>query len=236
MVVVGKSQKIRLIKDVESQWIDGHVHKAGLMGIVVESVGSDGWLVEIRVPDTTLEGDAWYECADLTEKYFEFMSEQEVEYRAALDAILKMTGVEPESVEYHTAPNYGDVVRQAVRDALVGRVAILERRLMLARKWIPAERLDEHNRADDALCAAGRWTGDVGTVPKYLTILRGVLAARTMGPISQETEAELAEVMDDVWRLLTEEEKAELDPELIEAVKHQWAPAQSVSGERGAEE
>jgi hypothetical protein len=56
----------------------------------------------------------------------------------------------------------------------------------------------------------------------YMALVEGLFAHRAVGELSQETEAELAEVHDTLWRRMTgaERDAAEL---LIEEVKERWA-------------
>lgn len=54
----------RLTVDIPSRQKPGHTHKAGTEFAPVEKLGEDVWLIEIRVPDETLEGDAWYETLE----------------------------------------------------------------------------------------------------------------------------------------------------------------------------
>lgn len=55
----------------------------------------------------------------------------------------------------------------------------------------------------------------------YMALVEGLFAHRAVEDLSQETEAELAEVHDTLWRRMTEAEHgaAEL---LIEEVKERW--------------
>lgn len=64
--------KMTLLVDVPSDQEPGYIHKAGSTGIVVEVLESltedpnpPVWLAEIRVPDDSLEGGAWYETVEL---------------------------------------------------------------------------------------------------------------------------------------------------------------------------
>ena len=62
-------------------------------------------------------------------------------------------------------------------------------------------------------------------VRRYLILIEGLLAARAVsGGLSQETEAELAEVHDMEWRKLADYEHAILDGDhgLIEKAKARW--------------
>lgn len=51
----------------------GHTHEPGTDGMTVENLGGDLWLVEVRIPDDSLEGDAWHEMLELRETEFELM-------------------------------------------------------------------------------------------------------------------------------------------------------------------
>jgi len=64
-------RKMKLKIDIESRQKPGHVHRAGAEGIVVERLGRGAWLVEVRVPDESLVGDAWYETLDVRKGEFE---------------------------------------------------------------------------------------------------------------------------------------------------------------------
>lgn len=57
----------RMTVDVPSRSRPGHVHKAGTEIAPVERIGKDTgvWLVEVRVPDETLEGGFWWETLEL---------------------------------------------------------------------------------------------------------------------------------------------------------------------------
>lgn len=58
-------RKIQLTADIESRR-GGHTHRAGASGTMVEPIGENAWLIEVRVPDETLEGGAWYETIEAT--------------------------------------------------------------------------------------------------------------------------------------------------------------------------
>lgn len=68
-------RKMKLLVDIESRHRSGHIHPSGSSGIVVERLGDDAWLVEVRVPDPTLVGDGWYETLDVREHEFELVEE-----------------------------------------------------------------------------------------------------------------------------------------------------------------
>lgn len=61
---IGNPQ-ITLRVPLESQHRPGYTHAVGSMGIAVEHLGGDVMLIEIRVPDETLVGGAWYETFDV---------------------------------------------------------------------------------------------------------------------------------------------------------------------------
>ena len=64
------SDSIRLTVAIPSADRRGHVHASGTPGILVERLGPGAWLVEVRVPDESLEGDAWYETLEVAEHEF----------------------------------------------------------------------------------------------------------------------------------------------------------------------
>jgi len=64
------SDSIRLTVAIPSAYQRGHVHALGTPGIVVEQLGPGVWLVEVRVPDESLEGNAWYETLEVAEHEF----------------------------------------------------------------------------------------------------------------------------------------------------------------------
>lgn len=62
-------------------------------------------------------------------------------------------------------------------------------------------------------------------VEHYMTLVEGLFALRAVGePLSQKTEAEIAEIHYTLWRQMTDDEQARLDgPDgLIEQVKQRW--------------
>jgi len=63
-------QHIELLVTIHSKQERGHVHKAGARGILVEHLGARASLVEIRVPDDSLEGNAWYETIEVRNSEF----------------------------------------------------------------------------------------------------------------------------------------------------------------------
>jgi len=67
----GTNPKMRLCVEVESEAEPGLIHPVGMTGILVESLGAHAWLVEVRVPDDTLEGGAWYDTLELDEYQFD---------------------------------------------------------------------------------------------------------------------------------------------------------------------
>lgn len=67
--------KIRLTTQTQSQHHPGVLHEAGAEGIIVEALDENTSLVEIRVPDETLEGDAWYDVLDLPNDTFEVVED-----------------------------------------------------------------------------------------------------------------------------------------------------------------
>lgn len=59
-------QAMKKIKTARLIATDQAVHPVGTQGILVEKLGSQIWLVELRVPDESLEGDAWYETIEVS--------------------------------------------------------------------------------------------------------------------------------------------------------------------------
>lgn len=68
--VVLTMETIRLKVAVRSLHKPGYIHGAGTPGIAVEPLGATAWLVEVRVPDESLEGGAWYETLEVLEDEF----------------------------------------------------------------------------------------------------------------------------------------------------------------------
>jgi hypothetical protein len=67
-------------------------------------------------------------------------------------------------------------------------------------------------------------------VDHYLALTNGLLAAMIALPdLSQKTQAEWAEASDAVWRSLSDDEKAMLDPGAIEEAKERWKRYQARS-------
>jgi len=55
-------KKIRTVKQIATHQA---VHPVGTHGVIVEELGPRVWLVELRVPDESLEGDAWYDVVEV---------------------------------------------------------------------------------------------------------------------------------------------------------------------------
>ena len=66
-----KHPKMKLTVEIPSLEEADHIHRVGAHGIVVEPLGPNAWLVEVRVPDESLEGDAWYETLEVRGNEFE---------------------------------------------------------------------------------------------------------------------------------------------------------------------
>jgi hypothetical protein len=64
------SQKIELLVELISRQRKGFVHAVGSTGAMVESIGTGAYIVEIRVPSSQFEGEAWYETFDVLENEF----------------------------------------------------------------------------------------------------------------------------------------------------------------------
>lgn len=77
-----KHPQMKLVVDILSEEQEGYVHQAGATGIVVEPLGPNAWIIEVRVPDTTLEGDAWYETFHVYGHEFELLVGHPPETRA----------------------------------------------------------------------------------------------------------------------------------------------------------
>lgn len=60
-----------------------------------------------------------------------------------------------------------------------------------------------------------------GKIQHYLLLVDSLFALREVTPISQETEAEIAETCDLLWRTMNEVEQAEAEGR-IEAIKCKW--------------
>lgn len=65
------ARSIRLTVDIASSYKPGHVHRVGTAGFIVEALGPHAYLVEVTVPDASLEGDAWYETIEIRDTEFE---------------------------------------------------------------------------------------------------------------------------------------------------------------------
>ena len=65
-------KKVKLLVEVEST--QGIIHPVGTIGLEIED-GRMGplRLIEVRVPDDTLAGGAWYDFLDLFQKEFEYL-------------------------------------------------------------------------------------------------------------------------------------------------------------------
>ena len=61
---------MKLVVDIERSQEPGIIHRAGTMGIVVEPIDSDVWLVEVRVHDDPLESSARFETLEVREDEF----------------------------------------------------------------------------------------------------------------------------------------------------------------------
>lgn len=62
-------------------------------------------------------------------------------------------------------------------------------------------------------------------VQHYLKMVDGLFALRAVAPLSAETEAELAEVHDQLWRSMTEDEQQQAE-DGIEKIKTLWKDRQ----------
>ena len=56
---------MRLLKTYPSEERPGFVHAAGSEATVVERLSESVSLVEVRVPDASLVGDAWYDTIEV---------------------------------------------------------------------------------------------------------------------------------------------------------------------------
>jgi hypothetical protein len=61
---MSEQSHIELTKPISSHRKPGYVHPPGTKGVVVESLGDNAWIIEVRVHDSSLVGDAWYETLD----------------------------------------------------------------------------------------------------------------------------------------------------------------------------
>jgi len=66
-------QHIELLVTIPSKQEKGHIHNPGARGILVEHLGAHASLVEIRVPDDSLEGNAWYETLEVRNSEFKLV-------------------------------------------------------------------------------------------------------------------------------------------------------------------
>ena len=57
--------RLQLRYDVPSRTREGHVHREGTEVAFVEPNGDDWWFVEVRVPDESLVGGAWFETLEV---------------------------------------------------------------------------------------------------------------------------------------------------------------------------
>lgn len=67
-------QKIRLAVKIRSHREPSYEHPIGANGWIVEILGPHTYLIELRVPDPTLIGDAWYEVFDVYDHEIEIVS------------------------------------------------------------------------------------------------------------------------------------------------------------------
>lgn len=66
-------QAIELMIAIPSQMEAGHIHQPGDRGILVEHLGPDASIIEIRVKDESLEGLAWYETFAVKNEEFKLV-------------------------------------------------------------------------------------------------------------------------------------------------------------------
>lgn len=66
-------QTIELSVAVPSQMEDGYIHQPGDRGLLVEHLGPDASIIEIRVKDESLEGLAWYETFAVKNEEFKLV-------------------------------------------------------------------------------------------------------------------------------------------------------------------
>ena len=64
------NKKIELLVELISRRRHGFVHAVGSTGTLVTKIGAGAYIVEIRVPDSKLEGEAWYENFDVLDNEF----------------------------------------------------------------------------------------------------------------------------------------------------------------------
>jgi hypothetical protein len=75
---------------LESSFRPGYTHPAGSEVILLEPLDQERrlWMVELRVPDARLEGDAWYDHAELSLNELDFSAEVQEDMRVAEEAAL----------------------------------------------------------------------------------------------------------------------------------------------------
>lgn len=61
-------ENVELRVAIPSRQESGFVHAIGSGGVIVEHLGSSAFLVELRVPDERLVGDAWYETFEVYDR------------------------------------------------------------------------------------------------------------------------------------------------------------------------
>lgn len=110
--------EIELTVAVKSRRV-GHSHRTGATGVLIEHLGGNAWLAELRVPDETLEGDAWYETVELTESEFrdaDYQAVRSLERTRAHNlltscrALLDLESLDPAEIREHRALVVSDVV------------------------------------------------------------------------------------------------------------------------------
>ncbi|MEM9456074.1 MAG: hypothetical protein AAGF11_17970 [Myxococcota bacterium] len=86
---------MRLRVELRSRREPDHVHGVDAEGVVVEALGTNVWLVEVCVPDETLEGDAWYETFEVRGHEFELVPDAEIVQRKPARPVIARRSLPP---------------------------------------------------------------------------------------------------------------------------------------------
>lgn len=82
--------KLTLRERVDSSYRKGHQHDTGTEVNLVEPLDPERryWTVEVRVPDDTLEGGAWFETLEVEVTQLDFRAELEDDMAVADQALV----------------------------------------------------------------------------------------------------------------------------------------------------
>lgn len=97
-VTLESQPPIRTTVAIRSRQEPDHEHAIGTHGWILEELGPDVWLVELRIPDLTLVGDAWYEVFEMRNSEFERTARLEYDQLQAQRAAGGLTEEEDDEV------------------------------------------------------------------------------------------------------------------------------------------